>query len=71
MDRNRSSRPLVTNTLVAPIPKLVLGEFYMHNDEYYEENTNPSICEAISMNTMGVSERDIKLIGEFDVSIYV
>ena len=71
MDRNQSSRPLLTNTLVAPIPELIIGEVGMHDDEDHEENPDPSICADLFKNTMGVSERDLKVIGEFDVSIYV
>ena len=71
MDRNRSSRPLLTKKLVAPIPELIIGEVGMHDDEDHEENPDPSICAALLMNTIGESERDLKVIGEFDVSIYV
>ena len=71
MDRNQSSRPLLTNTLVALIPELIIGEVGMYDDKDHEKNPDPSICVALFMNTMGASERYLKVIGEFDVSIYV
>ena len=64
MDRNQSSRPLVTNTFVVPIPKPILCKVDVHKDEDYEDNPDSSICAARSMNTMGASERDLKVIGE-------
>ena len=72
MDRNRSSRPLLTKKLVALIPELIIGEVGMHDDEDHEENPDTSIRAAHFMKTTKASQRDLKVIGAFDwVSLYI
>ena len=71
LESSCSNISLVTTTSTALIPKHILDEVDTHDDGDHEENPDPSICAALFMNTMLAYERYLKVIGEFDVSIYV